>query len=450
MSTGTFSNILPRRSKRVSRGEVAEDAVAEDSSMTSTKTAKLTTTGRRTRPALNDISNASHINRTAQQSVIKPLTRSQAHPRPASNHKGARRRSARAVEAEEEDSMQDDLTNESQSSEQEEEGQVQLQFESEEDMDSSEDIESKEPTHKSKAKSHAKSPLLNKPKTNEELIAAWEAAECGAQRTALTLYNDNIYNHLKVTELMNPLNPHYMGTTQTDITFHMRAILVDWMVEVAEEYNLQTQTLYLSVAYVDKFLNKIPTDRNRLQLVGISALLIAAKYWEIYPPSIEDFVYISDNTYDRDQVVRMEAAILSTLKFRLTLATPWDFKSRFITAANCDLNTALYVDYLIELALIDSLCVQFKPSIIAAAAVYLAQWNQHKAKCWSAELIKVSGFKQSELDGAIEALQKLYIKVESTPVQSNGNVNQLMRAVREKFSHSKLNSVAKLFTPRAL
>ena len=77
---------------------------------------------------------------------------------------------------------------------------------------------------------------------------------------------------------------------------------MDWLVEVAEEYKLHTETLFLSVNYIDRFLSKNNVVRGKLQLVGITAMLIASKYEEIYPPSVEDFVYISDNAYTREQV----------------------------------------------------------------------------------------------------------------------------------------------------
>lgn len=63
---------------------------------------------------------------------------------------------------------------------------------------------------------------------------------------------------------------------QTDINYSMRTILVDWLVEVSEEYNLDTETLYLSVSYIDRFLSHMSVVRNKLQLVGTAAMYIAS------------------------------------------------------------------------------------------------------------------------------------------------------------------------------
>ena len=76
------------------------------------------------------------------------------------------------------------------------------------------------------------------------------------------------------------------------------------MVEVAEEYKLLPETLYLGVLYVDRFLSKMAVTRSKLQLLGTTCLYLAAKYEEIYPPDITEFVYVTDDTYTRRQVCK--------------------------------------------------------------------------------------------------------------------------------------------------
>lgn len=89
---------------------------------------------------------------------------------------------------------------------------------------------------------------------------------------------------------------------QPDITNGMRAILVDWLVEVAGEFRLDPQTLYLSVSIVDRFLSSMSVMRSKLQLVGTASMYLASKFEEIYPPEIGDFAYITDDTYTKSQV----------------------------------------------------------------------------------------------------------------------------------------------------
>lgn len=87
---------------------------------------------------------------------------------------------------------------------------------------------------------------------------------------------------------------------QSDITSKMRAILVDWLVDVHYKYGLLPQTLHIAVLLIDQYLEKnLSVKRQRLQLVGVAAMFIASKYEEIYPPEAEDFVKITDNAYSR-------------------------------------------------------------------------------------------------------------------------------------------------------
>ena len=102
---------------------------------------------------------------------------------------------------------------------------------------------------------------------------------------------------------------------QPDITRNMRAILVDWLVEVADEFRMDPQTLYLAMSITDRFLSSMMVTRSKLQLVGITSMYIAAKLEEIYPPPLGQFAYITDNTYSKQQV---NSAIYQT-KYYYTL-----------------------------------------------------------------------------------------------------------------------------------
>ncbi len=105
-----------------------------------------------------------------------------------------------------------------------------------------------------------------------------------------------------MSQLVRRPNSKYLEEVQPDVNPKMRAILVDWLVEVSEEYKLCADTLYQTVNYIDRFLSLHVVQRNQLQLVGVGCMWVAAKYEEIYPPNVADFCYITDNTYTREQV----------------------------------------------------------------------------------------------------------------------------------------------------
>ena len=120
---------------------------------------------------------------------------------------------------------------------------------------------------------------------------------------------------------------------QPEINEKMRAILVDWLIEVHNKFELMPETLYLTINIVDRYLATKSVARKELQLVGISSMLLASKYEEIWAPEVNDFTKISDNAYTNQQVLVMEKKILSRLEWNLTVPTPYVFLVRFIKAS---------------------------------------------------------------------------------------------------------------------
>ena len=116
-----------------------------------------------------------------------------------------------------------------------------------------------------------------------------------------------------------------MLNIQTDINHKMRAILIDWLIDVHLKYKLLPQTMYITVNLIDRYLSKNETNRKQLQLVGVAAIFIATKYEEIYPPALKDFVYITDKAYVKKDVLEMEEKMLNSLKFDITFPTQWNF-----------------------------------------------------------------------------------------------------------------------------
>lgn len=82
------------------------------------------------------------------------------------------------------------------------------------------------------------------------------------------------------------------------------------MVDVHLKFKLLPETLFLTVNIIDRYLSLQQISRQRLQLVGVAAMLISTKYEEIYPPTVKDFVYITDEAYTKQDVLDMESDIL--------------------------------------------------------------------------------------------------------------------------------------------
>lgn len=163
-----------------------------------------------------------------------------------------------------------------------------------------------------------------------------------------------------------------METTQPELKSSMRGILVDWLVEVHTKFRLLPETLYLCVNIIDRYLQLEEVCRNKLQLVGVTALLIACKYEEIYPPEVRDCVYITDRAYTRQDVLDMEATIVKTLKFTLTVPTGHPFLQRFLHVVKATSVVRNLANYYMERMLQEHTALRFKPSLLAVACTCLA------------------------------------------------------------------------------
>ena len=219
----------------------------------------------------------------------------------------------------------------------------------------------------------------------------------------------------------------------------MRGILIDWLVEVAEEYRLESETLYLAVTYIDRFLSHVPVNRSKLQLVGVTCMLVASKYEEIHPPAVDEFVYISDNTYKREEILHMEGMVLNRLNFELSVATAKVFINRFLKAARageCDSTTEMLCKYLTELTLQEYSFVKYRPSEVAAAALRLALHTM-RLPAWTPLLEATSGYSAEDLNGCVAEVLASFRKAETNNLQ----------AVREKYSHAKFLCVSTLTPP---
>lgn len=122
-------------------------------------------------------------------------------------------------------------------------------------------------------------------------------------------------------------DPNYISF-QTEVTWAMRSVLVDWLVEINMKLKLLPETLFLAVYLTDRFLSIRTVSVTKLQLVGITATLIASKYEEILSPSISNFVYLSDNTFDDQEILKAEVYMLNSLQFNLSYPNPYMFLRR--------------------------------------------------------------------------------------------------------------------------
>ncbi|KTG42967.1 hypothetical protein cypCar_00010815 [Cyprinus carpio] len=261
----------------------------------------------------------------------------------------------------------------------------------------------------------------------EEEAAASEDVLCVPE------YAEDIHRYLRECEVKYRPKPGYMRK-QPDITNCMRIILVDWLVEVGEEYKLCSETLFLAVNYLDRFLSCMSVLRGKLQLVGTAAVLLAAKYEEVYPPEVDEFVYITDDTYTKKQVLRMEQHLLRVLAFDMTAPTVHQFLMQYTLEGHICARTVNLALYLSELSLLEvDPFVQYLPSKTAAAAYCLANYTLNGV-LWPENLYAFTGYSLAVIIPCLMELHKLHLGAAGRPQQ----------AIQEKYKSSKYCGVSLL------
>lgn len=185
-------------------------------------------------------------------------------------------------------------------------------------------------------------------------------------------YATEIFEHLSTLEYKSAPNPDYMSF-QDDLDFKTRGILIDWLIEVHTRFHLLPETLFLAVNIIDRFLSEKVVQLDRLQLVGITAMFIASKYEEVLSPHVENFKRIADDGFSEAEILSAERFILSTLGYDLSYPNPMNFLRRVSKADNYDIQSRTIGKYLMEISLLDHRFMMYRPSQVAAAAMYLAR-----------------------------------------------------------------------------
>ncbi|CAI0382118.1 unnamed protein product [Linum tenue] len=199
---------------------------------------------------------------------------------------------------------------------------------------------------------------------------------------AVTEYINDLYTFYRKSEVTSAVSPRYMAN-QFDINERMRGILIDWLIEVHYKFELMEETLYLTVNLIDRFLAVHSVVRKKLQLVGVTAMLLACKYEEVSVPVVDDLILISDKAYSRKEVLDMEKLIVNALQFNMSVPTPYVFMKRFLKAAQSDKKLELLSFFLIELCLVEYEMLKYPPSLMSAAAIYTAQCCLNGSSQWN-------------------------------------------------------------------
>lgn len=217
-----------------------------------------------------------------------------------------------------------------------------------------------------------------------------------------------------------------------------RAKLVEWIVEVVEDLQMSSDVLYVSVDMIDRILRATTVPSTRLQLLGCACMLLASKFEDVFFPSLEDFVNVSDAAFSVAELLEMENHVLKQLDFRLMSATAKPFLRRCQLAGMGSPQVKHMSNYICELSLTSIFFQRFTPSLVAAAAVHLARILLHKRpkrrsspnSIWTPELVHYSGYVENQLAFVVQHLWTIL---------STANVEITVRSIYRKYeSHERM------------
>ncbi|CAH0478178.1 unnamed protein product [Peronospora belbahrii] len=249
-------------------------------------------------------------------------------------------------------------------------------------------------------------------------------------------YGGSIYQSLRAREHRYHVTEDIFAKQQS-VRPRMRAVLVDWLIEVHQRFELEAQTLFLTVNYVDRYLAQESVIPQRFQLVGVAALLIASKFEEIYPCDMNDLLYICERSYSKTDLIDCERDLLNVFKFNLAVPSVSTFLGFYLEHFDEDDKIIEQLaNYFAECSLLDfTFSATYEPSIVACACLLAANCyveNQSPSLVWNYRLVEITGY-------AVEAIVPCTQDLSSILIQPTE-----LTAVATKYSGNEFGKVADL------
>ena len=239
---------------------------------------------------------------------------------------------------------------------------------------------------------------------------------------------------------------------QTDINNKMRAILIDWLIDVHLKFNFKPETLYITIYIIDSYLSLKKIERCNFQLLGVTALLIACKQNEIIFHKLKEYVYITDNAYTEDDIKNMEFKILKALNFNILYPSSLSFYEIYSNKLGLSQDKKKFNlgEFLMESFYLDENCLKYSASTIACTVQYIVmiffKMNNYK-ECYNQKFFNIK---------KIEEFEKRYSKSNNYAIHIIKEcakdicycINELprgnLKSTLRKYSNDKFEEVTKL------
>lgn len=187
----------------------------------------------------------------------------------------------------------------------------------------------------------------------------------------------------------------------------MRYILVDWLVEVTTMKDFSSMTLHVTVGCVDRYLALRSVPKACLQLLGIACMVVCTRYVSKEILTIREAVWLTDNTYKYEDLVRMMGEVVSVLEGKIRTPTLLDYGEVLLSLLPLERRTTHLFSYICELSLLYSALATPPPAKLACAVLLLTRALHHYAPLWPSQLVDYTGFSEKDL---VSLCLLLYVK----------------------------------------
>lgn len=269
--------------------------------------------------------------------------------------------------------------------------------------------------------------------------------------TALCIYSKEIVRYWRALEIRHTLEDGFL-TNSPDVTPRMRSVLMDWLLQVQSHEDLLDETMHLCRVLIDRVLARGGVTMPILQLVGITCLLIASKFCERFCTEIKTLCYLTDNTYNEDDVKSYERFVLGVLDWDISRPVCTHFLERFLQVHQHPPKVLHTSMYLLDLSLTNAKLACILPSKLAAGVLLQARRllmepveevvSGEMAKSgdflgafpsfWTRALEFYTEYSEKDLQSEIKELELMLIKAPTSKFQG----------ARNKFSSSSKYSVS--------
>ncbi|XP_051244757.1 LOW QUALITY PROTEIN: cyclin-F [Dicentrarchus labrax] len=238
----------------------------------------------------------------------------------------------------------------------------------------------------------------------------------------------------------NPATRHCtQGILRRGIKDTMRYILVDWLVEVTTMKDFSSLTLHVTVGCVDRYLALRSVPKARLQLLGIACMVVCTRYISKEILTIREAVWLTDNTYKYEDLVRMMGEVVSVLEGKIRSPTLLDYGEVLLSLLPLERRTTHLFSYICELSLLYSALATPPPSKLACAALLLTRALHHYAPLWPSQLVDYTGFSKQDL---VSFAVLLYVKCFSQDVPKDYR-HVSLTGVKQRFEDEAYQHISK-------